>query len=86
MHRRSEHDIRRKTRVLDHVKQNCNVSHTCREYTSRGIFYSWKKHLGAGGLAALVNSKSCPESANIHISKDIEEKYCLPGVSSAWAN
>lgn len=44
MNRQSEHDIRRKTRVLAHAEQSGNISHTCRKYgVSRNTFYRWKK-------------------------------------------
>ena len=39
MDRQAEHDIRRKTKVLEHAQQPGNVSHTCRKYgVSRDTF------------------------------------------------
>jgi len=75
MSREADHDIRRKTKVLEHVKQSGNVSHTCRKYgVSRDTFYRWKRQLATGGTQALVNSKPCPENPTLRVSKDIEEK------------
>ena len=74
MDRQAEHDIRRKTKVLEHVQQSGNVSHTCRKYgVSRDTFYRWKRQLVEGGPAALVNSKPCPEDPKLRMPKDVEE-------------
>ena len=75
MDRQAEHDIRRKTKVLEHAQQSGNVSHTCRKYgVSRDTFYRWKRQLVEGGPAALVNSKPCPEDPKLRMPKDVEEK------------
>jgi len=75
MNRQAEHDIRRKTKVLDHAEQSGNISFTCRKYgISRDTFYRWKKQLKNGGPEALVNSKPCPENPKIRVPKEIEEK------------
>ena len=43
MNRQAEHDIRRKTRVLNDAELSGNVSHTCRRYgISRDTYYRWK--------------------------------------------
>ena len=46
MDRQAEHDIRRKTKVLEHAQQSGNISHTCRKYgVSRDTFYRWKRQM-----------------------------------------
>ncbi len=76
MNRQTEHDIRRKTRGLDHAKHSGNVSQTCRKYSiSRDTFYRWKRQFRQVGPETLVNSRPCPENLKIHVSKEIEEKF-----------
>lgn len=75
MNRQAEHDIRRKTRVLEYAASCGNVSHACRKYgVSRDTFYRWKKQLEKGGPEALINSKPCPENPKIRVSREIEDK------------
>jgi transposase InsO family protein len=75
MNRQAEHDIRRKTKVLEDAKQSGNVSHTCRRYgISRDTFYRWKRQYETLGPEALVNSKPCPENPKIRVPKIVEEK------------
>ena len=75
MNRNAEHDIRRKTRVLEEAKQSGNVSHTCRRHgISRDTLYRWRKQLATGGVKALVNSKPCPENPTLRVPKEVEEK------------
>jgi len=70
--RQAEHDIRRKTKVLEHAKQSGNVSHTCRCYgISRDTYYRWKQQLETGGPEALINSKPCPKNLKIRIPNAI---------------
>lgn len=74
MNRQAEHDIRHKTRVLDHAEQSGNVSYTCRYFgISRDTFYRWKRQFKTGGAEALINSKPCPENPKIRVPKDVEE-------------
>ncbi len=75
MNRQAEHDIRRKTRILEEGEQAGNVSFVCRRYgISRDTYYRWKRQLAAGGKEALINSKPCPENPKIRVSAEIEEK------------
>jgi len=75
MNRQAEHDIRHKTRVLDHADQSGNVSFTCRYFgISRDTFYRWQRQFITGGPEALINSKPCPENPKIRVPKDVEEK------------
>ena len=48
MNRQAEHDIRRKTKVLEHAQQSGNVRHSCRKYSVSEILSTagkdnWKK-------------------------------------------
>lgn len=75
MNRQAEHDIRRKSRILEHVKQSGNMNHTSLKYgISRYTFYRWNKLLEKGGNQALFNSKPCPENPKIRTPKVTEEK------------
>ena len=75
MNRQAEHDIRHKTRVLDHADQSGNVSFTCRYFgISRDTFYRWQRQFKTGDPEALINSKPCPENPKIRVPKDVEEK------------
>ena len=75
MNRQAEHDIRRKTKVLEHAKQCGNVSHTCRYFgISRDTFYRWKRQLESDGLEALINSKPCPQNPKIRVPREVEDK------------
>ena len=75
MNRQAEHDIRRKTKVLEHTKYSGNISHTCRKYgVSRDTFYRWKRQLELQGPEALINSKPCLENPKIRVSKEIKDK------------
>jgi transposase InsO family protein len=72
---KSEADIRRKTKVLEHAQHCGNASHTCRKFgVSRDTFYRWKRQFAAGGPQALVNSKPCPENPRLRVSAAIEER------------
>ena len=76
MNRNAEHDIRRKTRVLEEAKQSGNVSHTCRRHgVSRDTLYRWRKQLATGGVMALVNSKPCRK----HLGIPVLAVKCLMG-------
>lgn len=75
MNRQAEHDIRRKTRILQDAGGTGNVSFTCRRFDiSRDTFYRWRLQLEQVGTEALVNSKPCPENLSIRVAPEIEEK------------
>ena len=75
MNRQAEHDIRHKTRVLDHAEQSGNVSYTCRYFgISRDTFYRWKQQFNTGCAESLINSKPCTENQKNGDPKDVEEK------------
>jgi len=92
VNRQAEHDIRCKTRVLEHAKQCGNVSRACRYFgVSRDTFYRWKRQLESGGPKALINSKPCPENPKIRIPREIEEnilhirrEFSLGQVRISW--
>jgi hypothetical protein len=68
-------DIRRKLKVLNHVKETGNVSKACRYFgISRETSYKWKRDYESRGEPALINSKPCPQNPKIRIPADIEEK------------
>ncbi|MGV3345805.1 IS481 family transposase [Enterobacteriaceae bacterium LUAb1] len=67
--------MRRKLKILAHVKETGNVSKTCRYWgISRDTFYRWKKDYAAAGEKGLINSKPCPENPTIRVAPIIEEK------------
>jgi transposase InsO family protein len=60
---------------LNHGKEECNVSKTCRYFgISRETYYKWKRDYEAKGEEALINSKPCPQNPKIRIAPEIEEK------------
>jgi transposase InsO family protein len=72
---KAQADIRRKLKVLNHVKETGNVSKTCRYFgISRETYYKWKRDYESKGESALINSKPCPQNPKIRIPADIEEK------------
>jgi transposase InsO family protein len=88
----AQRDIKRKLRILAEGAERGNVSYTCRRFgISRDTFYRWKREYAAGGEAALVNSKPCPENPKLRTGVDIEEKiihlrttYHLGQLRIAW--
>ena len=88
----AQRDIKRKLRILAEGAERGNVSYTCpRLGISRDTFYRWKREYAAGGEAALVNSKPCPENPKLRTPADIEEKivhlrttYHLGQLRIAW--
>jgi len=88
----AQRDIKRKLRILAEGAEHRNVSYTCRRFgISRDTFYRWKREYAAGGEAALVNSKPCPENPKLRTPADIEEKiihlrttYHLGQLRIAW--
>jgi transposase InsO family protein len=88
----AQRDIKRKLRILAEGAERGNVSYTCRRFgISRDTFYRWKREYAAGGEAALVNSKPCPENPKLRTPADIEEKiihlrtaYHLGQLRIAW--
>jgi transposase InsO family protein len=68
-------DIRRKLKILAHVKESKNVSKSCRYFgISRETFYKWKRDYQTKGKSALINSKPCPQNPKLRIDPEIEEK------------
>lgn len=68
-------DIRRKLKVLNHGKENGNITMTCRYFgVSRETYYKWKRDYEARGEKALINSKPCPQNPKLRIPAHIEEK------------
>lgn len=75
MNRRAEHDISRKLKVLNHAKDICNISKTCRYFgICRETFYTWRRAYEAEGEKGLIDSRPCPENHVLRIAKPIEEK------------
>jgi transposase InsO family protein len=75
MNRKAEQDIARKLKVLNHAKEIGNISKTCRYFgICRETFYSWRRAFEAGGNAALINNKPCPENHKLRVPRPIEEK------------
>src|SRR6516225_4200112 len=71
----AQYRIKRTFRILTKGAERGNVSYTCRRFgISRDTFYRWKREYAAGGKAALVNSKLCPENPKLRTPADIEEK------------
>lgn len=85
-------DIRRKLRVIQHGKETCNVSKTCRYFgISRETYYVWLKNYETGGEEALINSKPCPQNPKLRVPAAIEEQiiylrtnYYLGQVRISW--
>jgi len=72
---KAQADIRRKLKVLNHVKETGNVSKACRYFgISRETYYKWKRDYESKGEPGLINSKPCPQNPKIRIPADIEEK------------
>jgi transposase InsO family protein len=72
---KAQADIRRKLKILNHGKENGNVSKTCRYFgISRETYYKWKRDYEARGETALINSKPCPSNPKLGIPAHIEEK------------
>ena len=71
----AQRDIKRKLRVLNHVKETGNVIKTCRYFgVSRAIFYRWKTVYEKFGEEGLINSKPCLENPSLRTPVEIEEK------------
>lgn len=92
MSTKEQSDIRRKLRVLEHGKENGNISKTCRYFgVSREPYYKWKRDYQEKGESALINSKPCPQHPKLRIPLAIEEKilylgknYCLGQLRISW--
>ena len=70
-----QRQIKRKLKILKCQRFGQNVSKRCRHYgISRETFYKWKRTLDAHGVAALRNSKPCPENHKLRTPKATEEK------------
>ena len=55
MERKAEHDIARKLKVLNHAKENGNISKACRYFgICRETFYTWRRAYEAGGNDVIV--------------------------------
>lgn len=75
MDRKSQRDISRKLRVLDHAKEHGNIAKTCRHFgICRETFYTWKRAFIAHGNERLINNRPCPENHKIRTPRAIEEK------------
>jgi len=73
--RKSQADISRKLKVLNHAKKIGNIAKTCRYFgICRQTFYMWKKAYEEHGEKGLINNKPCPENHKLRIPKEIEEK------------
>ncbi|MBD3609593.1 MAG: helix-turn-helix domain-containing protein [Gammaproteobacteria bacterium] len=60
MNRRTQKDISRKLRILNHAKEIGNVSKTCRYFgIFHEAFYKWKRAYEAHGEIALIDSRLC---------------------------
>ena len=71
---KAQADIRRKLKVLNHVKEFGNVSKTCRFFgIFRETYYKWKKDYEAKGESALINSKPCPQNPKLRVPLEVEE-------------
>ena len=72
---KTQRDIRRKTRVLEHAAQIGNVRKTCRYFgVARSGFYVWKKAYETHGDEGLVNQKPCPYNPRLRTPPAIVEK------------
>jgi transposase-like protein len=72
---KAQAEIRRKLKVLNHVKETGNVSKACRYFgISRETYYNGKRDYESKGETALMNSKPCPQNPKIRIPEGIEEK------------
>ena len=72
---KAKRDIRRKLRILDHVKKIGNIRKTCRYFgVSRAIFYRWRDAYDQFGEEGLINKKPCPENRTLRMPVEVEEK------------
>lgn len=72
---KAKRDIRRKLRILDHVKKIGNIRKTCRYFgVSRAIFYRWRDAYDQFGEERLINKKPCPENRTLRMPVEVEEK------------
>jgi transposase InsO family protein len=72
---KAKRDIRRKLRILDHVKKIVNIRKTCRYFgVSRAIFYRWRDAYDQFGEERLINKKPCPENRTLRMPVEVEEK------------
>jgi transposase-like protein len=76
---KAQADIRRKLKILNHGKENGNVSKTCRYFgISREAYYKWKRDYDARGEAVLINSKPCPQNPKLRIPPAHRREDNLP--------
>lgn len=72
---KAKRDIRRKLRILDHVKKIGNIRKICRYFgVSRAIFYRWRDAYDQFGEEGLINKKPCPENRTLRMPVEVEEK------------
>lgn len=78
MNRKAQHDISKKSKILNYAKKTGNIAKTCRYFgICRETFYSWKRAFEASGEDALVNNKPCPENHKLRIPRAIEKKLFI---------
>ncbi len=74
MNIKAKRDIERKTKILNHARENKNFAKTCRHFRiRRETFYTWKRAYERNGEKGLINNKPCPENLARRIVKHIEE-------------
>jgi len=75
MTRKEEHDIRKKLKVLDHVKETGNVSQTYRYFgASRDIFFCWKRDYKKQTVLAIANCEAYKSLPHSQITPSLTKK------------
>jgi Winged helix-turn helix len=72
---KTERDIQRKLRILQHAEGSGDVSKTCRYFgICRASFYCWKSAYERGGEAGLANRKTAPKNPANRTPPEIVDK------------